>query len=169
MDKETGERHNRLCEEKKSELAAKGITGAWMSEPNRVNWQHKGLDCMMIRHYELLHWCGYVGVKPGHLAHGKGYDDVSVDIHGGLTYSEKCGNFICHEDPTGEENTWWLGFDTCHLGDTSPGMMLADALMKGFVQKQGGEPLALWSSGNYRDVDFVTSETNILAEQLANG
>ena len=55
---------------------------------------------------------GYIGVPPGHPWFNVEYDSIAVDIHGGLTYSEKN---LPHYDPDG---LWWLGFDTAHSGDT---------------------------------------------------
>lgn len=35
------------------------------------------------------------------------YDDIDVDVHGGLTYSSK--NDV--------DDSWIIGFDTCHCND----------------------------------------------------
>lgn len=72
-------------------------------------FDHKGLACT-IKKMEcggiLPDWlCGYVDVPQGHPMHGKHYDDVAVDVHGGLTYSES------------EGDAWRFGFDTAHFGD----------------------------------------------------
>ena len=56
--------------------------------------------------------CGYVGVDSSHPWFGKHYDNLDVDIHGGLTWSEA---FKPNHKPDG---LWWLGFDTAHSGDT---------------------------------------------------
>lgn len=48
---------------------------------------------------------GYVRVPEGHPWHGLDYDDIDVEVHGGLTYSD------------GE----WIGFDTLHGWDIWPG------------------------------------------------
>ena len=50
---------------------------------------------------------GYVSLPPEHPWHGVSYDDIPVEIHGGLTYSRM------------EEARWVIGFDTCHLDDTA--------------------------------------------------
>jgi hypothetical protein len=36
--------------------------------------------------------CGYVGVPGGHPFHGKGYDDLPVVVHGGLTFADRCAD-----------------------------------------------------------------------------
>lgn len=76
-------------------------------------WEHAGLKCAVVLAREHGHRCGYVRVPPSHSMHGKDYDDVSVNVHGGLTFAnlEPCA----HDDGTG----WWLGFDCAHGGDAS--------------------------------------------------
>ena len=48
---------------------------------------------------------GYVRIPESHPWHGLDYDDIDVNVHGGLTYG--------HGD--------WVGFDCMHLGDYWPG------------------------------------------------
>lgn len=56
---------------------------------------------------------GYIGVPAGHPWFGKHYDDIDVDVHGGLTYS---GDHCPRCEPDGH---WWFGFDTLHYQDNS--------------------------------------------------
>jgi len=49
--------------------------------------------------------CGYVLLPHDHPYHGKFYDNIPVEVHGGLTYSEKEGEY------------WMVGFDTAHYMD----------------------------------------------------
>lgn len=176
MTQEQIDDHNRLCEEAKSDLLSKGFEGAWNREPNRVIWKHAGLDCLMVRHARSLHWCGYVGVKPGHPCYGKSYDEVQsgiwdyeksdysspavvpdLEVHGGLTYSQSCNEVVCHFTDDPKDETWWLGFDCAHSGDLSPAS-------------------AYWSRSHgfkstfedtYKELDHVKAETERLADQLA--
>jgi hypothetical protein len=63
---------------------------------------------------------GYVLLHKEHPWHGLHYDDIPVDIHGGLTYSSevtKDGLKRLGLEPE-DEGMWMIGFDTCHLGDT---------------------------------------------------
>lgn len=122
--------------------------GPWDEEPDRVEWRDEatGLPCLALRHERLGHWCGYVAVPPGHPAHGRGYDDVPAEVHGGLTYAEKCHGQVCHKPAPGEpEDAWWLGFDCAHGWDLSPG---------------------LYRSALYRDLPYVQAECAALARQL---
>jgi hypothetical protein len=164
MEQKTIDKHHHQCEANKVLLADAGHKGEWNDEPNRLNWKHAGLDCMIVRHTTSLHLCGYVGVPPTHPAFGKDYDAVCVigedgeeypDIHGGLTYAKACNDAICHiaED---EDKTWWFGFDCAHSGDTSP-----SSLKYSDRPSRGGE----WGE-TYKTIDFVRFQTNKLAEQL---
>ena len=137
--------------------------GPWQQEPDRVQWEHAGLDCLMVRVQTHGAWCGYVGVPQGHPAHGKGYDDASlesIEVHGGLTYADACQGRICHVPAPGRpDDVWWLGFDTAHCFDLSPSM---SARMKSYGLDR--EPFA---SEVYRDQAYVAAETEALARQLA--
>ena len=130
--------------------------GPWTSEPDHLNFEAHGLPCMLNR-TNMGNWCGYVAVPPGHPAHGKGYDDVDVHVHGGLTYAEACQGVLCHVPKPGEpDNVWWLGFDCAHLGDLVPSMNRARTT---FLSGTRGEV--------YRDQAYVTEQTTQLAKQLA--
>lgn len=48
---------------------------------------------------------GYVHLPKGHKWYGVDYDDIPVDIHGGLTYARE------------EDDHWVIGFDTAHYQD----------------------------------------------------
>lgn len=113
------EHHEELCNKQKLKFESLKIDGPWMHEPHRVQWKHKGFDCLIIRNHSMFSLCGYVAVKPGHPYYKKDYDDVDLPAHGGLTYSGSCSGHICHisED---KDDAWWLGFDYNHLGDAMP-------------------------------------------------
>ncbi len=137
-------------------LAYRGMIvqpGPWHQEPDHVDFESDGFACILHRNGS---WCGYVAVPPGHPWHGKGYDEVRVandewpDVHGGLTYSEKCHGAVCHVAKPGEsDDVWWLGFDCNHSGDVS----LSDITAPGLRY------------GTYRDVEYVRAETMKLAAQ----
>lgn len=125
--------------------------GPWDGEPDRVEFEHAGLPCLMVRS-TMGHWCGYAAVPPGHALHGAYYDKPDVNVHGGLTYSGDCGGQICHVPKPGEPDAvWWFGFDCAHLGDHSPGL-------RPFSGGTDGE--------SYKTHGYVMAETMRLAEQL---
>lgn len=53
---------------------------------------------------------GYVGLPDGHKHYGANYDDVPVQVHGGLTFGQ--------EEEIDGVKYWVLGFDTAHWQDT---------------------------------------------------
>lgn len=131
--------------------------GPWQNEPDREEWRDAttGLPCLAIRG-PLGAWCGYVGVPPKHPWHGKNYDDVAADVHGGLTYSDKCSGHICHTPAPGEsDNVWWLGFDCGHGGDYIP-VVAIQRFMTG---------LPKGTYGKYRSLAYVKIECIALAKQ----
>jgi hypothetical protein len=125
----------------------KAIPGPWNDEPNREEFKHAGLDCLLLRG-PMGAWCGYAAVKPGHKLYKKPYSEADVRVHGGITYAEECQGEICHETEE-EDKVWWFGFDCAHAFDLVPLMP--------FKQDHS----------IYRDIAYVRDETKRLAEQLA--
>ncbi|MBA7548936.1 hypothetical protein ES705_41404 [subsurface metagenome] len=119
----------------------------WLDEPDRDEFEHAGLKCLILRHYELGHLCGYVAVPKGHLCYGKDYDHIPyddlfpVEVHGGLTFSRE------GDGDTWPKGYWWLGFDCGHAWDRVPYM-----------------PLEL--GGTYKNFRYVRRETEDLAEKV---
>lgn len=133
-------------------------SGEWDSESDRTEFVHAGFACLLVRN-SLGAWCGYVGVPEAHPAFGKDYEDVKVEVHGGLTYVNLCqeGGPICHVPQPGmPEKVWWLGFDTLHYLDAAPGMLRA------------AMTLGVDGGGTYRTMEWTREETKRLAEQLAD-
>ena len=88
------------------------------------SWNHIGFPCVqiLVLHTELDgtglgrgHRCGYVGVPVGHILYGRDYSSPDIDVHGGLTYSNKNAGY---PDPDNKDNIWWFGFDCAHYNDT---------------------------------------------------
>lgn len=134
--------------------------GPWLDEPDRVEFRHQGLPCLITRHWELGNLCGYVAVPPGHPWHGK--SGPPVDVHGSCNYANECAGRICHVPEPGEPaDVWWFGFDCGHGFDMSPRYLtlVRDLALDSPVGK-------LFSSKPYRDYAYVDREVRSLAEQL---
>jgi hypothetical protein len=134
-----------------------------------VQWldEKTGLPCLVKRN-PMGAWCGYVGVSDGHPAFEKRYDEVGVDVHGGLTYSGFCqphdlgheDHAICHVVEDGEDDrVWWLGFDCGHSLDLVPQMKALEGKL--------GFPLS-HEVESYKTISYVRAETLGLAAQLHN-
>jgi hypothetical protein len=133
--------------------------GPWQNEPDRVDFVHCGLACMGLRG-PMGNWCGYVGVPKEHPAYGKAYDDVDVNVHGGLTYAAPCRGHICHvPEPGMPDDVFWFGFDCGHFMDVSPAM---EARLRELRAPLPHGPMEV-----YRDLSYVRSEIEGLAKQLA--
>lgn len=145
--------------------------GPWQNEPDKLQWQDEttGLPCLVVRNTRVTGaLCGYVGVAEGHPDFEKGYDDVDVEVHGGLTFADFChphdteAEGICHLPGPGEpDHVWWLGFDCSHSGDVSPAI---DARMR---KLPFGETLygATWQP-TYKALGYVKAEVTRLAAQI---
>lgn len=129
--------------------------GPWQDEPDRVEFEHAGLPCLMKRNRFGV-WCGYAAVPPGHPLHGRSMSTPKVSVHGGLTYASACDGDICHVPKPGEsDDVWWYGFDCAHGDDLTPDLHLRFPELDSF-------------NGEYRDQAYVEFEVRSLAEQLAN-
>jgi hypothetical protein len=102
----------------------------------------------------------YVRVPPGHPMHSKHYDDVPVEVHGGLTFGriEPCA----HEDGTG----YWFGFDCAHYDDASYDPLNLPDYQREFRAKHP-EFDHLHEMEHYWTQREVEIETERLARQLA--
>lgn len=146
--------------------------GPWQNEPDKVQFVDRatGYPCLVVRSGGSGALCGYVGVPEGHKFHGKHYDTEDlrdVNVHGGLTFSDKCSpngteeRSICHVPEPGEsDNVWWFGFDTAHCWDISPAM---DATLRSI----GHKPMRVIDDRmKYRRIGYVKRNIAKLALQL---
>jgi hypothetical protein len=110
--------------------------------------------------------CGYVRVPLGHPWHGKDYNDIDVEVHGGLTFAEMDAD--CHKG--GEDNAYWVGFDCGHYGDGRDYSLTwgrygdgeaAKATERAFEQQFKG------CVGTVRSTEYVADECRSLCEQAA--
>lgn len=82
-----------------------------MRNETLADWMAGDVRCL-VRVGGVGGLCGYVGVPLDHPLAGKPYDDVDLDVHGGLTFAEEGGH------GSGWPAGWyWLGWDYSHLGD----------------------------------------------------
>lgn len=145
--------------------------GPWVDEPDKAQWVDAatGLPCLAKRNPRQGFWCGYVGVHRGHPWYGLGYNDVDVEVHGGLTYADAYDDDverpieerICHIPAPGEpDDVWWFGFDCGHAFDLCPAM---EARYREEMERA-------WLPGGlqtrYCDLSYVQQECAELAKQL---
>jgi hypothetical protein len=76
--------------------------------PSKVyTYNVNGYQTTIIRSIQGT-WNGYVVLPKNHKYDNKSYDNIPVNVHGGLSYSQL--------EPSG----WVIGFDTAHAGDFIP-------------------------------------------------
>jgi hypothetical protein len=124
--------------------------------------EHAGLEWEVTKN-GLGYRCGYVRVPAGHPWHGKDYDDVDVEVHGGLTFAEPdtdCGK-------GGEDNAWWLGFDCAHLGDAKDPDLLTPEQRRYEEDFSRRYPRHFTDRETVKTTEYVTAECCRLAEQAA--
>jgi hypothetical protein len=86
----------------------------WENEPNEKKFNYKGFECLILRHDESKHLCGYVAIpKIYSEIYEVSYEDLEINVHGGLTFSAKDADRF-------DEKFWTIGFDCAHVGDLIP-------------------------------------------------
>lgn len=91
--------------------------------PANTNKKYVGMAKMFIKQNTWLKgmdvgWGnGYVIIPEGHPFYGKDYDDIDVNVHGGLTFSEFGYKLDWEEIKPEDKRSWVVGFDTAHWGD----------------------------------------------------
>jgi hypothetical protein len=94
---------------------------------------------------EMGHRCGYVTVPKGHPCAGKDYDELDVEVHGGLTYG----------------NGAKFGFDCAHLYDAKDPALMSDEYRKIYERWPRFDE---W--GTVKTLEFCVAECEKLAAQL---
>jgi len=129
----------------------------WENEPDHAEWVQEvsGYKCRISRMEGSGALCGYVGIPKDHVFWGKGYhgdneevDDISDNVHGGLTYSEE-----------GKDGYWYFGFDTTHADDFAPKLV---ELLIGFGRKD----LPFTDCTKYKTWEFVEDQIHWLGKRL---
>lgn len=119
----------------------------WPPQESAVKeWKAYGMKCAVARGPGAL--CGYVHVPADHPDANSFYDDVDVEVHGGLTF---CWRAL--------DGGMWFGFDCAHYSDwfgfTYP-----------IVSEEGVEAGSFENPGKAWTVEDVEAETKGLAEQF---
>ena len=97
------------------------------NNPNNMGWTKKGFIWRLVpndqtllytgyaRRYSVGYANGYVALPEDHKWYSMHYDEIPVDIHCGLTYSDylvSCSTLLHFRN-----DLWVVGFDTRHGGD----------------------------------------------------
>lgn len=115
--------------------------------------EHEGFE-WVVTHNDMGFRCGYVRVPLGHPWHGKGYDDVECDVHGGLTFAH--ADHACGKEGR-DENGYWVGFDTAHCDDAQDPVLMA--------KLPEAKRYYMRMTGTIRTQEYVENECRSLCEQ----
>lgn len=110
----------------------------WEDEPDFLEYEDRGYKCKIRRHSEAKHLCGYVVLKKSHPLFGRKYEDIGLEVHGGLTFAGY-----------NSDEEYMIGFDCAHLGDISPGIISIPLIDE-----------------TYRNIEYVKTELKGLVDQL---
>lgn len=142
--------------------------GEWVEEPDLIEFTHHEIKCKIVRtvkkesceeeRYFGGSLCGYVIIPIGHELYSKDYQDINIDVHGGLTFGEY------------NEKEHWIGFDCAHLGDLIPSMELFKIKNNRYLKYLWPIPEELneYSIFNptYRNIEFCIQECKSMADQI---
>ena len=103
--------------------------------------------------------CGYVAVPKGATTYGEHYDDVQVDVHGGLTFSDWGDTY-----PVEAEDVWWFGYDCAHYGDARDPTLMSPKYKE--MYDKGLFTSALDDYGVVRSLEYCVEQCESLASQL---
>lgn len=146
--------------------------GPWVAEPDLIKFRYLGLTCLILRSFFKEHDAyisggslnGYCEVPKNHPLYNSMlesdviYDKFDIDVHGGLTFSDK--------NP--DDGFFMIGFDCAHFNDITPSFknfMDNDPFSKKMndnLAKLNISPL----KKTYKDIDFVTEQCKSMAKQL---
>lgn len=146
--------------------------GPWQDEDDWIAWinpdapNHHNL---VIRHSNLGHLCGYVGVDERSQWYQR-HPGPQIDVvHGGITLSgfsrgpENSPGAFRVTNGANLQEIWWFGFDCGHAADYFPAQAtpwLNLGATPAMVNVMTGNP------ENYKTVDYVVDQIDSLREAL---
>jgi hypothetical protein len=139
--------------------------GPWQTEPDRLQWQHAGYACLIVRHPRHGFLCGYVGVDSEHPYFGENWREFTEHLQTrvDVNYSDKCGGAVCHvPEPGMPANVWWIGFDCGHAFDVAPALNARERAL-GMPEFSNFSPQL---RPRYKTVEYVKAKCEELAREL---
>lgn len=116
-----------------------------------------GYHCLVVG-TPMGHRCGYVGIPIQHSFYGVDYDDIDIEVHGGLTFGDILDS---HSSRGFEVGLYYLGFDCGHLDD---GYDIE--LIKELRGEEAARVFESTNSGHVWTTSEVETEVRRLAAQL---
>lgn len=137
-----------------------------------------GFRCVIIGTY-MGHRCGYLAIPQGHELYGKHYDDIDVEVHGGLTFSAESDTNEIYYPAKTNEKVWWIGFDCAHFGDGKDYTLIENIIARIDDEEAKQDALNTYhmirrieerypDGFEPRTTEYVENELRDLARQIAN-
>lgn len=107
--------------------------------------------CMGYNYYILnlgTYPTAYIEIPKNHKYYLKNYDEINIDVHGGLSYSD---NYLIVENEK-LTNTWFIGWDYAHYDD--------------FIGYELNYPLEFRTSGKKWTTEEIQEEVYSVCKQL---
>lgn len=125
-----------------------------------------GFRCVIIGSY-MGHRCGYIAIPKNHKLYEKHYDDIDIDVHGGLTYSEYSRGGYPVET---KEQVWWIGFDCAHYCDAKDLDLIKsfgeeNKEIKTMLEVEAKYP----TGGDVRTMEYVENQLIEAVKQIEEG
>lgn len=129
------------------------VLDPWNDEPDTYDFTHMGYECNAVRNFIGV-WCGFVRLPISHPWCNMPYEEIPVNVHGGLSFSG-------HREGSHQgidSDFFWVGFDCARAGDYVPGVRAFEKKM--FPKIEGGPDVSA-----YKNLQFVIVQTMELAAQ----
>lgn len=124
----------------------------WLDEPNKLEWEHEGYQCTIIRNSKYGYLCGYVELQGDHPWHGRNvYSFYDIDVHGGITFSNDYLPIVTKNPYKQYCNLWWLGFDASHYDED--------------IYPWGYKYDSIITTATYKNIEFMKAECEKLVRQ----
>ena len=137
-----------------------------------TRFEYKGLPCVVL-FMPMGYRCGYVGLPKSNKYYKKKYDDIPVDCHCGLTYSEP--RLFGQND----NDTWWIGFDCGHCRDGldskafysyyDDDLKTMEPISRNVYMDGLGRMFDICSEYSVRTQEYVENECGKIVDQIVGG
>jgi len=143
--------------------------GEWIKEPDFFEFTYRHFDCKIFRtcikepysekfHIFGGHLCGYVLVPEDHPYFEMKYQDMGINCHQGLTFSEM-----------DSQKRYWIGFDCGHYVDYIPSLEKFKTenkiLKEPYPLPEGFEKFSIFNPV-YRNIEYCIGECISIVDQL---
>jgi len=121
-----------------------------MNLPIVSDFKYRGMRCVVLA-LDMGHRCGYVHIPTRHKLYRKNYDDVNIQVHGGLTFSD----FL-------QPGRWFIGFDCAHCDDKRDPSIMDESALKAYNSYSKE-----WNDrGTLRTTKFCEDECRKMVDQI---